>query len=54
VVTEVQSFPTTDALNVRREDGSSVLISLRKGIIANIDRDNHCINVHASALEQIV
>ena len=54
VVTEVQSFPTTDALNVRREDGSSVLISLRKGIIANIDRDNRCINVHASALEQII
>jgi 16S rRNA processing protein RimM len=54
VVENVESFPTVDALNVRREDGSSVIISLRQGIIAKIDRENKCINVHGSALEQII
>jgi 16S rRNA processing protein RimM len=54
VVLEVQNFPTVDALNIRREDGSEVLISLRQGIIAKIDRENNCINVHGSALEQIL
>ena len=54
VVTEVQNFPTMDALNVRKDDGSSVLIALGKGIIEKIDRDNKSIIVSESALEQII
>ena len=54
VVTEVQNFPTMDALNVRKEDGSTVLIAMGKGIIEKIDRDKKSIIVSESALEQII
>ncbi|MGB7567264.1 MAG: ribosome maturation factor RimM [Chitinivibrionales bacterium] len=54
IVTEVQNFPTMNALNVRKEDGSTVLIALGKGIIEKIDRDNTCIIISESALEQII
>ena len=54
VVVEVQNFPTLDALNVRKEDGSMVLIALGKGIIEKIDRDKKSIIVSESALEQII
>jgi 16S rRNA processing protein RimM len=54
VVTEMQSFPTTDALMVRKEDGSTILIPMNKDFIKKIDRDKGCIVVNASALEDIV
>jgi 16S rRNA processing protein RimM len=54
IVVEIQSFPTVDALNVRKEDGSMVLISMNKGIIEKIDREKQCIVVSESALEQII
>jgi 16S rRNA processing protein RimM len=54
VVMEVQNFPTMDALNVRKEDGSMVLIALGKGIIEKIDRDNECVIVSETALEQLI
>jgi 16S rRNA processing protein RimM len=53
-VTEVQNFPTVDALNVRKDDGSTVLIAMGKGIIEKIDRDKKSIIVSESALEQII
>jgi 16S rRNA processing protein RimM len=54
VVTDVQNFPTMDALNVRKGDGSTVLIAMGKGIIEKIDRNKKNIIVSESALEQIL
>jgi 16S rRNA processing protein RimM len=54
VVMEMQNFPTTDALVVRKEDGSTILIAMNKDFIKKIDRDKRCIFVNASALEDIV
>jgi 16S rRNA processing protein RimM len=54
VVTNVEILPTVDALNVRKDDGSMLLIALGKGIIEKIDRENKCIMVSESALEQII
>jgi 16S rRNA processing protein RimM len=54
VVIEMQSFPTTDALVVRKTDGSTVLVALNSGFIQKIDRENGNIFVIESALEEIV
>ena len=54
VVTGMQSFPTTDALVVRRDDGTTVLIAMNSGIIQKIHREKGCISVNGSALEEIV
>jgi 16S rRNA processing protein RimM len=54
VVLNVENFPTVDALNVRKEDGSMIIIALGKGIIEKIDRENKCVVVSDSALEQII
>ena len=54
VVTEMQSFPTTDALVVRKDDGRTVLIAMNNGIVQKIDRDKGCVSVRGSALEEIV
>jgi 16S rRNA processing protein RimM len=54
VVTQMQSFPTTDALLVRKDDGSTIIVAMNSGIIQKIDRDNGCIFVNESALEDIV
>jgi 16S rRNA processing protein RimM len=54
VVVEMQSFPTTDALVVRKEDGSTILVPMNKDFIKKIDRDKGCVVVNASALEAIV
>jgi 16S rRNA processing protein RimM len=54
VVTELQSFPTTDALVVRKDDGSTALLAMKSGIIQKIDRENGYIFVNGSALETIV
>ena len=54
VVVEMQSFPTTDALVVRKEDGSTILIPMNKDFIKKIDREKGCVVVNASALDAIV
>ena len=41
MVTDVENFPTVDALNVRKEDASTILIALGKGIVEKIDRENN-------------
>jgi 16S rRNA processing protein RimM len=53
-VLNVENFPTVDALNVRKEDGSMIIIALGKGIIEKIDRKNKCVVVSETALEQII
>jgi len=52
VVTEVHNYPTVDAVDVRREDGTMVLVVLRPEIIVAIDREKQCILVHGAALEE--
>jgi 16S rRNA processing protein RimM len=52
VVVEVQNYPTVDALTVRREDASTILVVLRREIIVAIDREKRCIFVQGSALEE--
>jgi len=54
VVTQIQSFPTTDALVVRKDDGSTVLIAMKSGIIQKIDREKRCIVADGSSLEEIL
>ncbi len=54
VVVEMQSFPTTDALVVRKDNGSTVLVALNSGFIQKIDRENGNIFVIGSALEELV
>jgi 16S rRNA processing protein RimM len=54
IVTEIQSFPTTDALLVRKDDGSTVLVAMNNGIVRKIDRDRGCVIVNGSALEEVV
>jgi 16S rRNA processing protein RimM len=54
VVAEMQSFPTTDALVVRKDDGTTVLIAMNNGIVRKIDRDKGCVLVNGSSLEDIV
>jgi 16S rRNA processing protein RimM len=53
-VTEVQQYPTTDALEVRKEDGSTVLVSMTKGIVKSVDIALGVIRVSGSALEEII
>jgi 16S rRNA processing protein RimM len=54
VVTRMQSFPTTDAFVVQKDDGSTVLIAMKGGIIQKIDREKGCILVNGSALEELL
>jgi 16S rRNA processing protein RimM len=54
VVVDMESFPTTDALVVRKDDGSTVLVPMNSGCIQKIDRENGNILVNGSALEDFV
>jgi 16S rRNA processing protein RimM len=53
-VVDLESFPTTDALVVRKDDGSTFLIAMKSGMIRKIDRANGYIFVDGAALEEIV
>ena len=54
IVTSVQNFPTVDALEVRKLDGSTVLVSMTEGIIKAVDPAQGVIRVSGAALEEIV
>jgi|WetSurMetagenome_2_1015567.scaffolds.fasta_scaffold00027_62 16S rRNA processing protein RimM len=53
-VTGVQNYPTVDALEVRREDGSSILISMTRETVRAVDRATGTITVLESAIEDIL
>jgi 16S rRNA processing protein RimM len=53
-VISVQSFPTADALEVRKDDGSTILVSMTAGVIQAVDVQEGVIRVSGSAIEEIV
>jgi 16S rRNA processing protein RimM len=54
LVAAIQNFPTTDALEVRKEDGTTILISMTQGIIRSVDQAGGVIAVSDSAIEEIL
>lgn len=53
-VTGVKSFPTVDALEVARQNGEPLLVSLSEGIVQTIDRSARRIVVSESMLDEIL
>jgi 16S rRNA processing protein RimM len=53
-VTEVQKYPAADALEVRKEDGSMILVSMSGGVVKSVDSVAGVIRVSGSALEEIL
>ena len=54
IVADIQNYPAANALKVRRENGSTVLIPITKGVVEKIDRQKQCIFVNGSAIEEII
>lgn len=53
-VTEVQQYPAADALEVRKADGSTILVSMSGGIVKSVDSAAGVIRVSGAALEEIL
>ena len=53
-VVHVYNYPTVDALEVRKADGSTLLIPMSENIIEKIDKDNQKIFVYDSAIEELL
>jgi 16S rRNA processing protein RimM len=53
-VTEVQKFPAAEALEVRKENGETILISMSQGVVKAVDTGAGVIRVSAAALEEIL
>jgi 16S rRNA processing protein RimM len=54
IVTGVQSYPTMDAAEVRRPDGSTVLIPLTEGVVEKIDREAGTVAIRPDLLAEIL
>ena len=53
-VVHVHNYPTVDALEVGKNDGSTLLIPMRENIIEKIDKDNLKIFVFDAAIEELL
>lgn len=53
-VSHVYNYPTVDALEVSREDGSALIIPMNEQVIERIDKENKKIYVNDSALEELM
>ncbi len=54
IVAAVHSYPTADALEVRKDDGSTILVSMTPGTLTAVDKENGTIAVSESAIEEIL
>jgi 16S rRNA processing protein RimM len=52
-VSRVHNYPTVDALEVKKADGSVLLVPLREEIVGKIDRDDNSITVDMNALDEL-
>ena len=50
-VIHVHNYPTVDALEVRKNDGRTIIIPLTEQVIKRIDKDKRCIVVSPGTLE---
>ncbi len=53
-VISVESYPTVDALEVRRENGSTVIVSMSKDVVKTVDVEGGAVTVFESAIEDIL
>ncbi len=53
-VNRVFNYPTVDALEVRKEDGSMCIIPMTELVIERIDKENQKIYVNDSAVEELL
>jgi 16S rRNA processing protein RimM len=53
-VVAVRNYPTVDALEVRKEDGSTILISMTRETITAVDAAHGAVTVAESAIEEIL
>jgi 16S rRNA processing protein RimM len=54
IVSAVQSYPAADALEVRKEDGSTILVSMTPGTMPAVDIERGTVAISESALEEIL
>jgi 16S rRNA processing protein RimM len=52
-VRRLHNYPTVDALEVEKADGSVLLVPLREEIVGTIDREGNSITVDMSALDEL-
>jgi 16S rRNA processing protein RimM len=52
-VTEVESFPTVDSLEVRRENGTMISIAMTPGAILSVNKGEGTITVARAAIDEI-
>jgi len=54
VVVGVESYPTVDCLDVRRENGTTFLLSMTPGVVQKIDKQAGCVVVMKSAIAELL
>jgi 16S rRNA processing protein RimM len=54
VVVGVESYPTVDSLEVRCENGTTILVSLTPGVVQDVDKPAGRIIVNKSAIEEML
>ena len=54
IVTSVESYPTVDCLDVRRESGETLIVAMTPGVIKKVDKVEGTITVSRSAIEELL
>jgi 16S rRNA processing protein RimM len=54
IVTAVESYPTVDCLDVRRESGETLIVAMTPGVIKKVDKVEGTITVSRSAIEELL
>jgi 16S rRNA processing protein RimM len=53
-VTEVENYTTVDCLEVRRDNGETIIIAMTPGVVKSVDKDSGTISVSRSAIEELL
>jgi 16S rRNA processing protein RimM len=53
-VTAVESYPTVDCIEVRRDDGTVVVIAMTPGVVKTVDKRSGTITVSRSAIQELL
>lgn len=53
IVSAVENYPTVDCLEVRKEDGTTMVIAMAPGAVKTVDKEKGTITVSRSALEEL-
>lgn len=54
IVTAVESYPTVDCLEVRRDNGETLIVSMTPGVVKKVDKTAGTITVSRSATEELI